>query len=106
MSQSGWTRPLPLEPVTTFAMPSPIPEGEEINRLRRQRNLFSVLAICSMASIGLAVPRKVAAIRELKAVNAHLVDLQAQIVQNQQLTRDVQNQILEVQKQIAKEQSR
>jgi uncharacterized protein YbbK (DUF523 family) len=86
-------------------MPSPISEEQEIGRLRKQRNLFSVLAICSVASIGFAFPRKIAAIRELKAVNSHLVELQAEIVQNQQQTRDVQSRILEVQKQIAKEES-
>jgi uncharacterized protein YbbK (DUF523 family) len=84
-------------------MSSALSEEKKVDRLRSQRNLFSVLAVCTVVSIGFAVPRKVAAIREFKAVNARLVDLQYAIVGNQILTREVQSQILEVQRQIAKE---
>jgi hypothetical protein len=70
-----------------------------------QRNLFATLAICSIASIGLALPRKVRSYRELKAANEHLVGLQEAIVANQQRIRDTQEQILQVQREITKRQA-
>ena len=85
-------------------MSNPAPEEDRISRLRVQRNLFATLAVCSIASIALALPRKVASYRELKAVNAHLVELQATIVWEQQQIRDTQDQILQVQREIVKQQ--
>jgi hypothetical protein len=82
------------------------PNEAKINRLRKQRNLFVTLAVLSVASMGFAVPRKVASYRELKAINAHIVDLQAAIVDNQRQIRDVQDQILKAQQEIRKQQSR
>jgi hypothetical protein len=77
-------------------------EGEKIRSLRRQRNLYAILAVVSIAAIGFAVPRKLASYRELKSVNDRLVKLQAAIVANQDSTREVQRQILEVQQDITK----
>ena len=81
-------------------------EEGAIGRLRRQRNLCAALAVCSVASIGLALPHRVSSYRELKAVNEHLIELQAAIVQNQQQTRDAQAQILQVQREMAKRMER
>lgn len=83
-------------------MQGELAEEERLRRLRMQRNLFAVLAVCSVASIGFAVPQKIASYRELKAVNEHLVELQAAIVRNQQLVRETQDQILQVQGEITK----
>jgi hypothetical protein len=87
-------------------MPSPAPEEDRISRFRTQRNLFAILAVCSIASIGLALPRKVASYRELKAANERLVGLQEAIVENQQRIRDTQDQILLIQREITKRQAR
>jgi septal ring factor EnvC (AmiA/AmiB activator) len=102
MSPSGWNRPFLFELHETLDMARTPLEEEKIGRLRRQRNLFATLAVCSVASIGFAFPRKIAAIREQKAVNAQLVELQTEIVQNQQQTRDVEKQILAVEQEIKK----
>lgn len=71
-----------------------IPDNGEAGRLRRQRNLFAAAAALALASIGLAVPRKVAQYRELKAANAHLVELQAAIVDTQRQIRAAQEDIV------------
>jgi hypothetical protein len=68
-------------------------EAAEEGRLRRQRNLLAALAVCTVASVGFAVPRRLASHRELKAVNDRLVELQAAIVQNQRQIRAAQEQI-------------
>jgi hypothetical protein len=86
-------------------MPSPAPEEDRISRLRTQRNLFTILAVCSVSSIGLALPRKVTHYRELKAANARLVGLQEAIVVNRQRIQAAQEQILQVQGKIAKQQA-
>jgi hypothetical protein len=67
-----------------------------------QRNLFAVLAVCSVVSIALAVRSKVASYRELSAVNLHLVVLQSTIVWEQQQIRETQAQILQIQREITK----
>jgi hypothetical protein len=69
-------------------------EEARIRRLRSQRNLLAALAVCTVASAGLAVPRRLASHRELKAVNNRLVELQAAIVQNQRTIRGAEEQIL------------
>jgi len=69
-------------------------EEERIRRLRSQRNLLAALAVCAIASVGFAVPRRLASHRELKAVNDRLVELQSAIVQNQREIRGAQEQIL------------
>ena len=74
-------------------MESLVLEDEGVRRLRRQRNLFATIAVCSLASIGLAVPRKVASYRELKAANAHLVEMQAAIVSTQRQIKMAQEEI-------------
>ncbi len=68
-------------------------DQDEITRLRRQRNVFAVLAACSLALIGASVPRKVANYRELKAANDRLVELQASIVGTQRQIRTAQEEI-------------
>jgi hypothetical protein len=75
-------------------------EGEGA-RLRAQRNLFAVLAVCLLGSMATAVPRKLASYRELKAANTRLVALQAAVADNQQRIRDIQEQILKVQREIS-----
>ena len=75
--------------------------NENIDRLRRQRNLFATLAALLLASICLAVPRKLATYRELKAVNARLVELQLAIVQKQQQIRETEDRIERTQRDIA-----
>jgi hypothetical protein len=75
-------------------MESLLPDDAGIGRLRRQRNLFAAVAIFSLASIGLAVPRKIANYRELKAANSHLVELQTGIVDAQRQIRAAQEEIL------------
>jgi hypothetical protein len=82
-----------------------VPEDEDVTRLRRQRNLFATIAICSLASIGLSVPRKISNYRELKAVNAHVVELQASIVYTQQQIQTVENRIIGIQLEIRKQQA-
>lgn len=77
------------------------PEVTYAARLRRQKNLFSTIAVCALAATGLALPRKVANYRELKAVNAHLLELQRSIVRTQQQIIDTQNQLTIIQKDIA-----
>jgi hypothetical protein len=74
-------------------MASTVPDDHEIGRLRRQRNLFAAVAACALASIGLWVPRKLANYRELKAANAHLVELQASIVSAQRKIMTAQEEI-------------
>jgi hypothetical protein len=69
-------------------------------RLRRQRNLFGAIAMCSLASIAFAVPRKLANYRELKAVNAHITDMQSAIVRAQRDITAVEDQIRDVQREI------
>jgi len=71
-----------------------------IRRLKVQRNWYATLAVCSLACIGFALPTKIAHYRELKAIDAHLVDLQATIVLYQQRTSVAQNEILKMQQQI------
>ena len=73
-----------------------------VKRTRKQRNLFRVLAICAVISIGVSVPRKIESYRELKSVNAHLIALQAAIVDNQQRLLEIQAKIIQDQDQIRK----
>jgi hypothetical protein len=87
-------------------MASTAPDDEKVGLLRRQRNLFAAVAVASLLSIGLAVPRKVANYRELKAVNEHLVELQAAIVDSQRQLLSVEGQILEGQRAIGRRQAR
>jgi hypothetical protein len=76
------------------AMANETQEEGEAGRLRRQRNLFRAVAAVAVASIGAALPRKVANYRELRAANAHVVELQAEIVDAQRHIRIAQEQIL------------
>ncbi len=84
---------------------SEVPNGEpaegEIRRLKRERNAFAVLAICCVASIGFAVPRKVSSYRELERANDRLIELQQAVVANQQRTRDMEAETLKVQREIS-----
>jgi|HubBroStandDraft_4_1064222.scaffolds.fasta_scaffold1260392_2 hypothetical protein len=77
-------------------------QEENARRLRMQRNLLAALAACAIASIALALPRKLANHRELKALNERLVELQASIVQTQEQIRDTQDQIVRVQGEITR----
>jgi septal ring factor EnvC (AmiA/AmiB activator) len=86
----------------TSAMQGPEAEGSAVRRLRVQRNLFAALAVCALAAMGFAIPRKLASYRELRAVNQHLVQLQRDIVENQQQTRETQEQILQSQQELTR----
>jgi hypothetical protein len=83
-------------------MASTVPDEERAARLRRQRNLFAAIAALAVASIGLAVPRRVASHRELHALNARLVELQYAIVDVQRQIRDTQGEIVRAQDEIKK----
>lgn len=74
--------------------------------MRKQRNLYATLAICSIAAIAFAVPRKVASYRELKSANTQLVALQRAIVEEQRQIREVQEKIVKVQQEIRSQVSR
>jgi hypothetical protein len=82
------------------------PEQETVRHLKRQRDLFAAIAICSLGLIGLAVPRKAENNRELRAVNSHLLALQASIVDTQRQIRVIEDQILGVQREIKKRQAK
>jgi hypothetical protein len=83
-------------------MPDPDPQDKDFRSLRLQRNAFSILAVCAIASIGAAVPRGIALHRELGSLNDRLTELQRSIVANQQQTRAVQDEILRLQSEISK----
>jgi len=74
----------------------------EAGHLRRQRDLFAAIAACLLVATGLALPRKIAIHRELKALNGRLVELQAAIVDIQQQIRAAEGQLVEVQQEIGK----
>jgi hypothetical protein len=95
-----------LEPEPERQMPSLQTEERKVIRLRTQRRFFVVLAACSLASMGLAVPRRVASYRELRTVNARLVELRAAIVENQNQIRAIQEQIVRFQKEISERQAK
>jgi uncharacterized membrane protein YccC len=78
-------------------------EEENAGRLRAQRILFSALAALALASIALALPRKLASHRELKMLSERLVELQASIVQSQQHIRETQDEIAKVQAELTKD---
>jgi hypothetical protein len=84
-------------------MASTVPDEQKAARLRRQRNLFAAIALCALASIGLAVPRKLSNYRELKEVDARLIWLQAEIVGTRQDIKNAEDKILGVQRAIRKE---
>jgi hypothetical protein len=86
-------------------MASPPLELEGVRRLRMQRNLFSAIAAAALAATGLALPRRVADYRELKAVHARVVELQANIVVAQRQIREAEDQILAVQQEIKRQQA-
>jgi hypothetical protein len=75
-------------------MQSIVPDDAGIGRLRRQRNLFAAIAVCALASVGVAIPRKLSNYRDLKAANSHLVELQAAIVDAQRQIKAAQEDIL------------
>jgi TolA-binding protein len=79
-------------------------KNEMMSQLLRQRNLFAVLAACFVASIGFAVPRKIASYRESNAVDNRIVELQEAIVRTQQHIRDIEAQITRDQQEIRKRQ--
>jgi hypothetical protein len=81
-------------------MDSTAPDEGGLGRLRRQRNLFAALTACLLASIALALPRRVASHRELAALNARLVELQATIIGRQQQILATEGQILAAQQEI------
>jgi hypothetical protein len=87
-------------------MATPVPDEQKAASLRRQRNLFAVIAICAVASIALAVPRKLSNYRELREVDARLIWLQAEIVGTRQDIQGVEDKILAVQQAIRKEDAR
>jgi hypothetical protein len=77
---------------------------EEIRRFEKQRNLFIVLAGCSIISIAFAVPRRVAVYNEHRLLNARLIELQTSIVADQKQTVEIQAEIesdqLEIEKRL------
>jgi len=79
---------------------SQLPAGVLPERWRKQRNQFYVGAICGVASLLLVVPGRIRKYRELKAVNAQLVDLQHAIDSHQRLIRAVQADLIQTQQQI------
>ncbi len=73
-----------------------------IQRLRRQRNAALAFAVIALAAgVGLSLPRSLARYRELRAMQAELVNLQSVInsIQEQNLREQVR--LREVQGQIA-----
>lgn len=87
-------------------MANTVPDDEKDGRFRRQRNLFAAVAVCSLALGALAVPRKIARHRELRALNDRIVALQRSIVIDQLTIREVEKQILDVQQQIRSQPSK
>jgi hypothetical protein len=83
-----------------------VPDEQRAERLRRQRNLFAAIALCALASIGLAVPRKLSNFRELREVDARLIWLQSEIASTRQDIRGVEDKILGAQQAIRKEGAR
>jgi hypothetical protein len=83
-------------------MESAAPDEPEMERLRRQRNLFAAAALAMLASVALAVPRRVASHAELKTLDANLIELQREIVEVQRQIRVAQVQITAVQDEIGK----
>jgi hypothetical protein len=86
-------------------MESLVKDEETENRLRRQRNFFAAIAIFALASIGVAIPRKVSNYRELRATNAHLVELQTAIIDTQWHIRSVEGELLDVQREILRQEA-
>jgi uncharacterized protein YbbK (DUF523 family) len=78
---------------------------QKVRRVKSQRKLFITISICTIASIGLSVPRKVANYRQLKAVNDRLVELQGDIVYTQQQIRLVEDELLAAQREIRKQEA-
>lgn len=85
---------------------SAVTDTERTAALRRQRNLFAAICICLLGSLGVALPRKAEGRRELRALQARRVDLQYRIVAVQAAIREAQDQILEAQREIGKEQAK
>jgi septal ring factor EnvC (AmiA/AmiB activator) len=79
---------------------SPRDEVAWVERAKLQRNLFAVLALSFLVSIGFALPRRVANFRASKSVNAQLLELQTSIEETQNRTRAVQTQITALQQEI------
>lgn len=76
-------------------------ETIRMRRLRWQRNAAGTLAILLLlVGFGLAFPRSLARYRALRAAQAELVDLQAQIGRVQGEIVSEQKQIIELQQQI------
>jgi hypothetical protein len=69
-------------------------------RLRIQRNVFIFLTGCSLASIGIMLPRSIHTYHQQKMLNVYLVNLQGLIVENQQQARAIQSKILKEQQEI------
>lgn len=84
----------------------PATEAREFAKLRRQRKLLIAIATCVMSLAVLAVPRKIAAYRELKRANEELTKLQRWIVQDQHLVTNVQLKIINIQLALQRRQSR
>jgi hypothetical protein len=87
-------------------MASTVQDEQKAARLMGQRNLFALIALCALASIGLAVPRKLSNYRELKEVDARLIWLQAETVGTRQDIKDAEDKILGIQKAIREESRR
>jgi predicted nucleic acid-binding Zn-ribbon protein len=72
--------------------------SEALQRLRRQRNVFAVIATLLVAAgLAISLPRALRRHRELKDANGELLGLQNRIVTVQAQIRDVQAQITRTQ---------
>jgi hypothetical protein len=70
--------------------------------LRFQRNVFAAFAIAALASIGVALPRKIDSYHELERVNSRLTELQTTIVLTQLHIGEIQEQITKAEQEIRK----
>jgi hypothetical protein len=73
--------------------------------LRRQRNLYGALTVVVLFSIGMTMPRRLRSYRALKIANTRLTDLQATIVDTRVKIKNVELEILKIQRQIKDGQS-